>query len=173
MISNFAMIEETKTKYNTMTTQTSDREIVITRLLNAPRELVWKAWTDPKHLINWWGPTGFTNTFQEVNIKPGGVWRFIMHGPDGTDYPNTVIFEKIVEPELLVYSHGHGDGQENDPSQFHVTVTFEAQGNKTNLIMRSIFKTAEVRDMVVREYGAIEGGNQTVDRLEEELGKMQ
>ena len=154
-----------------MTAQTSDREIVITRVLNAPRELVFQAWTDPEHLIKWWGPRGFTNTFQEINIKPGGVWRFIMHGPDGTDYLNTIIFEKVVEPELLVYSHSE-NGAEDNPSSFHVTVTFEAQGNKTNLTMYSLFKTAEARDLVVREYGAIEGGNQTLDRLEEELLKM-
>jgi hypothetical protein len=80
--------------------------------LNAPRELVWKAWTDPKHLINWFGPKGFTNTFHEIDIKPGGVWKFTMHGPDGTDYPNLVVFDKIVRPEYITYTHGSFDEPE-------------------------------------------------------------
>src|SRR5450631_188479 len=99
---------------------TSDREIVITRVFDAPRELVFKAWTDPKHLVHWWGPNGFTNTFHEVDIRPGGVWRFTMHGPDGVDYPNRIVFEEIVKPERIVYAHS--GGEENDLAQFHVTV---------------------------------------------------
>jgi uncharacterized protein YndB with AHSA1/START domain len=74
--------------------ETADREIVITRILNAPRELVFKAWTDPKHLISWWGPNGFTNTFHEVNIKPGDVWRFTLHGPD--NFPNLILFKEVL-----------------------------------------------------------------------------
>jgi uncharacterized protein YndB with AHSA1/START domain len=150
------------------TENTSDREIVITRLLNAPRELVFQAWTDPKHLINWWGPKGFTNTFQEVDITAGGTWKFIMHGPDGVDYPNVILFQEIIKPERLVYVHG----DDKDPSQFTVTITFEAVGNKTSLTMRSVFRTAAERDFVIKEFKAVEGGNQTLDRLEEELSTM-
>jgi uncharacterized protein YndB with AHSA1/START domain len=150
------------------TENTSDREIVITRLLNAPRELVFQAWTDPKHLINWWGPKGFTNTFQEVDITTGGTWKFIMHGPDGVDYPNVILFQEIIKPERLVYVHG----DDKDPSQFTVTITFEAVGNKTNLTMRSVFRTAAERDFVIKEFKAVEGGNQTLDRLEKELSTM-
>lgn len=72
-------------------------------------------WTDPKH-IAWWGPNGFTNTIHEMNVKPGGVWRFIMHGPDGTDYPNKILFIEVVKPERLVYTHG--SDEDNDPNQF-------------------------------------------------------
>jgi uncharacterized protein YndB with AHSA1/START domain len=150
--------------------ETLNREIVITRVLNAPCELVFKAWTGPEHLINWWGPNGFTNTFHEANIKPGGVWRFTMHGPDGMDFPNLITFTEVVKPECLVYEHG--SGEEGDPNKFNVVVTFEELGDKTRLTMRSIFATAAARDYVVKEFGAIEGGNQTIDRLEQELTKM-
>jgi uncharacterized protein YndB with AHSA1/START domain len=151
-------------KRNDTIENTADREIVITRLLNAPRELVFEAWTDPKHLINWWGPKGFTNTFKKADIRTGGEWVFIMHGPDGIDYPNRVFFEEIVRPERIVYTHGSDDI--NDPAQFRVTATFEKQGAKTNLTMQLVFQTAAARDQVIREFGAIEGANQTMDRLE-------
>ncbi|MCW3083463.1 MAG: hypothetical protein JWP12_829 [Bacteroidetes bacterium] len=149
---------------------TSGRELVISRTLNAPRELVWKAWTSPEHLINWWGPTGFTNTFKEISIKPGGVWLFTMHGPDGTDYPNRIIFKEVVKPERLAYAHD--SGEDNDPQLFNVVVTFEKAGDKTNLTMKSIFASVEALKLVVDQYGAIEGGNQTIDRLEAALKEM-
>lgn len=152
------------------TSNTADRELIITRLINASRELVWKAWTDPKHVMHWWGPNGFTNTIHEMNVKPGGVWRFMMHGPDGTDFPNKIIFNEVVKPERLVYTHSSED--ENDPNVFQTTVTFEDQNGKTNLIMRAIFATAEERNRVVKEYGAREGGNQTLTKLEQYLAKM-
>jgi len=148
---------------------TADREIVIKRVLNAPREMVWAVWTDPKHVKHWWGPNGFTNTIHEMSVKPGGVWRFIMHGPDGTNYPNKIVFNTVKEPELLEYDHGEDD---DGPVHFKVRVTFEAQGKQTLLTMYSIFPTAAARDFVVKEYGAIEGGNQTINHLEEYLKKM-
>ena len=155
---------------NEVIKESADREIVVSRIINAPRELVFKAWTDPKLLVQWWGPKGFTNTFKEIDVRPGGVWRFIMHGPNGVDYPNMVVFTEIVKPERLVYTHG--TGEPGDPGEFHVTVTFSDQAGKTNLTMRSIFASAAERDKVVREYGAIEGANQTLDRLEELLSKL-
>jgi len=148
---------------------TSDREILMSRLLNAPRELVFKAWTEPEHVAQWWGPTGFTNTIHEMEVKPGGVWRFIMHAPDGRDYPNKIVFIEVVKPERLVYRHA-GDA-DTEPVNFHVTVTFEKQGDKTLLTMRMVFESAAELDRVDREYGAIEGAKQHVDRLEEYLRK--
>ena len=150
--------------------ETADRELVFTRLLNAPRELVFRAWTDPKHLIHWWGPKGFTNTFQEIDVRPGGVWLFIMHGPDGVDYPNRIVYNEIVKPERISYSHDSGN--DDDPGQFKTVVTFEKEGNKTRLTMRAIFVSAAERDQVVKEFGAVDGANQTLDRLEEQLAKM-
>lgn len=147
-----------------------DREIVITRVIDAPRSLVFQAWTDSRHVAQWWGPTGFTNTVCEMDVRPGGVWRFIMHGPDGVEYKNRVVYIEIVRAERLVYSHGGDD--EDEPGQFHVTVTFAEQGGKTQLTMRMRFDSAAERDKTV-EFGAIKGGNQTLDRLEKHLLKMQ
>lgn len=152
-------------------TDTSDREIVITRLLDAPRELVFAAYTDPRHAAHWWGPDGFTLTTHQHDLRPGGVWRFIMHGPDGRDYKNITKFIEVTPPERLVYAHA-GEDETADIS-FHTTVTFEQRGNQTHLTMRSVFPSAEAREHVVREFGAIEGGYQHLARLAEYLPKMQ
>src|SRR5258706_6249103 len=154
----------------TVLSDTSNRELVITRLINAPRELVWEAWTKPEHVKHWWGPDGFTNTIHEMEVKPGGVWRFMMHGPDGMDFPNKIVFNEVVKPERLVYTHGSDD--DNDPNIFHSTITFEDRDGKTNITMRALFASAEERDRVVKEYGAAEGGKQTLRRLQEYLVNM-
>lgn len=159
------MSNETAT--NSITMNSEKCELVITRTFGAPRELVFKAWTEAKHLKHWWGPKGFTITVQEINVKPGGVWTYVMHGPNGVDYNNKIDFIEVVSPERLVYSHG--DGKEE---HFRVTVTFADQGNKTELTMRMLFKSAEELDKAVQEYGAIEGAKSTLDRLEEELAKV-
>ena len=140
------------------------RSIVGTRVLDAPRELVFAAWTDPKHLAQWWGPDGFTTTTNAFDFRPGGVWRFVMHGPDGRDYENRITFDEIVPPERIVYHHGGGDDVE--PVQFKTTVTFEdLGGGKTRLTMRGVFPSAEERDRVIKEYGADKGLVQTLARL--------
>jgi len=150
---------------------TAERQIVITRVFDAPRELVWEAWTNPQHVVKWWGPKGFTTTIEEMDVRPGGVWRHIMHGPDGTDYPNNSVFTEVVKPERIVYSHG--GGKKGGPG-VHVEATwsFEAQGEKTKVTMRMLFPSGTEHDRVIREYGAIEGGNQTLERLAEHLSKM-
>ena len=148
----------------------ADREIVITRVFDAPRELIWNAWTDPKQIAQWWGPRGFTTTIHEMDVKPGGVWRHTMHGPDGTDYPNQNVFIEVVKPERIVYSLAGGK-QGDRGTQAEVTWTFEAQGQTTKLTLRMLFPSVEARDHVVKTYGAIEGGNQTLDRLGEHLAK--
>ena len=140
------------------------------RVLDAPRELVWKAWTDPKHLAQWWGPDGFRTTTSAYECKPGGVWRFVMHGPDGRDYENLVTFEVVEPPKRLVYRHGGGDDVE--PVQFRTTVTFEDLGGKTRLSMRGVFPSAAERDRVIKEYGADKGMIQTLDRLSDYVSKM-
>lgn len=151
-------------------TGTEDREMITTRLLDAPREQVFEAWTNPEHIVHWWGPNGFTTTIHEMNVKPGGVWRFIMHGPDGVDYPNKVVYHEVVKPERLVYSHGWD--VEDDPNQFEVTVTFEEEGGKTRLTMHSVFVSVEEFKKVVEQHGAIEGAQQTIGRLEAYLPNM-
>jgi uncharacterized protein YndB with AHSA1/START domain len=147
------------------------REIRLTRLLDAPRELVWRAWTEPEQVAQWWGPLGFTSTILEMDVRPGGVWRLIMRGPDGAEYPNRSVFLEVVKPERLIYDHGWD--QEGAPAMFRATVTFDQEGDKTRLTMHSLFPTAAARDEVVEKYYAIEGGNQTLDRLETHLATMQ
>lgn len=147
----------------------TEREIVLTRLINAPRELVFKVWTDPNHIIHWWGPTGFTNTLHEMEVKPGGVWRFIMHSPEGVDYDVEIVYREVVEPERLVYAHS--SAIENDPVLFQSTITFEEAGEKTQLTMRMLFSSPESRNKMV-ELGAVEGGKSTLDSLEAYLEKM-
>ena len=150
---------------NTETTDIAARQISITRTINAPRELVFEAWTKPEHLINWFGPEGFTNTFIETDIRPGGKWRFIMHGPDGTNYPNLVQFTEITPPERLTYLHGSGEA-DPDPHAFEGSVTLDdLGGGRTRITLMSTFPTVEARDYVVEHFQAIEGGNQTLAKL--------
>jgi uncharacterized protein YndB with AHSA1/START domain len=145
------------------------RCMVVTRVLDAPRELVFDAWTDSRHVGRWWGPRGFSITTHAMDVRPGGVWRFDMHGPDGANYPNKITYLEIAKPERLIYDHGDAGA----PGYFRTTVTFAEQGGKTKLTMRLLFASAAERDSVVETYHAIEGANQTLDRLGEQLGKMQ
>jgi uncharacterized protein YndB with AHSA1/START domain len=149
---------------------TADRQMVLTRLLDAPRELVFDVWTDPTHIDQWWGPRGFRNTTSEMEARPGGMWRYVMHGPDGTDFGNRIVYREIVKPERLVYDHG--SDVDNDPDSFHVTVTFEEEGGKTKLTMRAVWKSAAAF-AEVQKFGVVEGGRQTMDRLEEYLAQTQ
>jgi uncharacterized protein YndB with AHSA1/START domain len=139
------------------------RSIVGTREFDAPRALVFSAWTDPKHLAQWWGPHGFTTTTSSFDFRPGGVWRFVMHGPDGRDYQNHVTFEEIVTPARIVYRHGGADDVE--PVQFRTIVIFEAIGTRTRITWRGEFPSAEERDRVIKEYGADKGLVETLARL--------
>lgn len=150
---------------------TADREIVIERTFDAPRELVWEAWTNPEHVAQWWGPDGFTTTIKKMDFRVGGVWKLTMHGPDGKDYPSSSVFREIVKPERIVFSHG-GGSKDGPSSRFISTWTFEALGNRTHVTMRLLFDTPEERDLIIRAYGAIEGGKQTLARLADHLGKV-
>jgi uncharacterized protein YndB with AHSA1/START domain len=142
------------------------RSIVGTRVFDAPRTLVFSAWTDPKHLAQWWGPNGFTTTTHAFDFRPGGVWRFVMHGPDGRDYQNRITFDEIVPPERIAYRHSGGDDVE--PVQFTQTVTFQDLGNgQTLLTWHGTFPSAVERARVIREYGADKGLVQTMARLDE------
>jgi uncharacterized protein YndB with AHSA1/START domain len=150
---------------------TSDREILITRVIAAPRELVFDAWSDPVHLTNWWGPNGFTTTTLSMDFRAGGAWDHVMHGPDGRDYPNTTVYEEIRRPERIAYSNRGHDGEAPEV-KFHCVVTFEDLGaEQTRITMRSIFPTAAARDHAEREYGAVEGGRQLLERLAAQLSQ--
>lgn len=137
----------------------ADRELSITRTLNAPIELVWEAWTKPEHIINWWGPDGFSNTFYQVDLRRGGVWEFVMHGPDGTDYKNKNIFLEIIPQEKIVYEHVTGP-------QFVATITFRKEGKKTVVTMHALFQSAEQLKQTIKVFKADEGQKQTMARME-------
>jgi uncharacterized protein YndB with AHSA1/START domain len=141
----------------------SDREVVFTRLFNAPRERVWKAWSSPEHLHQWWGPAGFTTTTHEFAFVPGGVWRHIMHGPDGTDYPNLVVFREIDPPARLVYENGWD--LPGAPLDFKVVLTFTAEGDQTRFSLHMTFANAEAFRTAVERYGVLQGGTETLERL--------
>jgi len=140
---------------------TAERELTISRLLNAPRELVWEVWTKAEHIKNWWGPTGFTNTIFSMEVKPGGVWDFIMHGPDGTDYKNKSIYKEIIKPERIVFEHVS--------PKFIATITFEEKNGKTLLTWNMLFETKEQFEKVVKTFKADEGLKQNVVKLEDYL----
>ena len=141
-----------------------DRSIVLTRIVNAPRDTVWKMWSERKHLEQWWGPDGFSVTTESFDFRVGGAWKFVMHGPDGRDYKDLIVFTDIKKPEYIAHRHSGDDGDGGE-SEFLATITFEEEGNSTKVTMCSIFKTPEERERVVKEYGAIEGGKQTLGRL--------
>jgi uncharacterized protein YndB with AHSA1/START domain len=147
-----------------------ERSIIVSRIIDAPRDLVFEAWTDVKHLAQWWGPTGFTTTTAAFDLRAGGTWRFVMHGPDGRDYPNHVIFEEVVRPERIIFRH---DDTEN-PGRVHhrTTATFENVGGRTRLTLNMVFETAAERERIAREHRAVEGGNQTLGRLSEYVARM-
>jgi len=109
--------------YN-MEAYVEEQEIVVKRVLRAPREIVFEAFTDPEHLSVWWGPTGFSTTTSRYDARPGGQWEYVMHGPDGTDYPNLITYHDVVRPERLIYAQG----EPGDEEQFLVTITFEDRG---------------------------------------------
>jgi uncharacterized protein YndB with AHSA1/START domain len=136
---------------------TADREFVHSRLINAPRERVFRAFADPLHLARWWGPKGFSSTFEIFEFRPGGTWRFVMHGPDGTNYPNESVFREIVAPERVVFEHlseGH---------HFFLTVTFATQGNQALVGWRQVFDTAAHRERIAKF--VLEANEQNLDRL--------
>ena len=154
----------TENKVNT-TEDTAIREIVTSRLFDAPRELVWKVWTEPEHVAVWWGPDRFRNTIHVMDVKPGGVWNFIMHGPDGTDYNNKIVFSEILKPEKLVYTHVSGP-------IFESTVTFEEIDGKTKVTMRAVFESVDVLEYAIKQFSAVEGAKQTFGRLADYLEKV-
>lgn len=143
----------------------SERELILTRLLNAPIELVWEVWTNPDHIKNWWGPTGFTNTISKMEVKDGGEWNLIMHGPDGIDYKNKSIFKEIVKHEKIVYEH-------LTAPKFITTVTFKEQDNKTLLTWHMLFESKEQFIEVVKTFKADEGLQQNIVKLEIYLDKQ-
>src|SRR6266487_6758504 len=142
---------------------TADREIVLSRVIDAPRELVFEAFTQVRHLSQWWGPDGSTTTTTRAfEFRAGGAWDFVMHAPDGTDYQEWITWTEIVPPERIALLHGES---RDDPNAFESTLAFEPHGIATRIVMRTVFPTKQLRDQAVERYHAIEGGEQTLSNL--------
>ena len=145
-------------------TTTPDCEIVSSRVFNASRELLFRAWAEPNHLKSWWGPAGFTNTFNEFDFRVGGKWSFIMHGPDKGNYANECEFIKIEKPSLIAWKR-------YSKPLFQVVATFEEVSNdKTKLVFKMLFETVEECNKI--KPFAVEKNEENFDKLEVELGKM-
>lgn len=145
--------------------KTADRELFLTRLLDAPIELVWEVWTQPEHIAQWWGPDGFTNTIQQMDMQPGGEWNLVMHGPDGTDFKNKSIFREIVPQKKIVYDHVSGP-------RFVATIEFESRGNQTFISWHMLFDTAEEFIRTVKTFKADEGLRQNLEKLNTFLQRL-
>ncbi len=163
-------------KQNHSTSTQSDREIVITRIFNAPRELVFKAWTEAKHIEQWWGPEGFTTRVTEMDLRPGGQWCYVMISSDGTEYPAQGVFREIVAPERLVTSDEFGEGIEKVldvdlPQGMVMTVLFEDLDGKTKLTIQIVHESADDRRKH-EEMGVVPGWNSSLDCLNQYLAKQ-
>lgn len=145
-----------------------DNTLIHTRLLDAPRELVWEVWTTPEHIKKWWGPNGFSLTTKSMSVESGKVWDFIMHGM-GRDWDNKIEYMEVKKPSLLTYKHS---GAENEDYNFTVSVYFEEIEGKTLLTMKSVFKSSAIIEELNRKVNAIEGGKQTLNRLESYLKSL-
>ena len=139
-----------------------DREIVISRVIEAPPARVFEAFTEVRHLAQWWGPDGFTTTTRTFEFRVGGEWDFVMHGPDGTDYQEWIRWTEIVPTVRIALLHGESPA---DPNAFESVLTLAPDGTATRIEMRTVFPTKELRDEAVEKYHAIEGGQQTLGNL--------
>jgi uncharacterized protein YndB with AHSA1/START domain len=148
---------------------TADREAIVSRVIDAPREVVFEAFTDVRHLSRWWGPDGFSTTTRSFEFRVGRVWDFVMHGPDGADYQEWILWTEIVPPEAITLLHGE---HRDDPNAFQTFLTFASEGAATRIEMRTVFRTKQLRDQAVENYRAIEGGQQTLGNLAAYVAEM-
>ena len=144
------------------------REVVITRIFDAPRGLVFKAWTDPEHMARWWGPRGFTNPICELDARVGGAWRIVMRSPAGIEYPCGGVYREIVERERLVFTNIATDNEGNPVLDGLTTVIFAEQGGKTKLTLQTR-AVALVAHATAYLAGMEAGWTQSLERLAEEL----
>lgn len=150
-----------------MGTKNNPNTIYLTRLYKAPVKMVWEAWTDPKHVAQWWGPRGFTLTTHSKDLRAGGFWKYTMHGPDGTNYENHTKYYEVEKYSKLVYDHG---ANETQPALFRVEVNFIDLKDKTRMEMSMTFATAQIA-ADSKKFIKQAGGDATWDRLAEYLEK--
>jgi uncharacterized protein YndB with AHSA1/START domain len=137
---------------------TAERELIFSRLLDAPVKLVWKVWTSPEHIKLWWGPDGFTNTINQMDLKPGGEWHLIMHGPDGKDHVIKSVFVEIVKYKKIVY-------RQLTDFRCVATITFESRDEQTLLRWEILFESKEYLIQVAKTNGVDKGLVQTAEKL--------
>ncbi len=141
-----------------------NRSVHIKRTLQAPIELVWEVWSKPEHIAQWWGPSGFTNTISTMDFEEGGEWIFMMHGPDGKNYPNRSVFKEIVPLKKIVYEHSN--------PHFITTVLFDAKEKETTIDWTVVFDTAEMLQTLIKTQKADEGLKQNLEKLANYLSKQ-
>ncbi len=151
-----------------MPARSRPNELHLSRVFDAPVKRVWEAWTDPEQVAQWWGPRGFSITTQHRDVRTGGSWRYVMHGPDGTDYPNDTKYLEVEPYARLVYDHG---GYADRPPLFRVTVTFEEIDGRTRMEMTMALATAEAAQQM-KKFIKDAGGDATWDRLAEHLAPV-
>ena len=144
--------------------KTENRELRISHIFKAPVDLMWKLWTKPDHIANWWGPNGFTNTIHKMDVQEGGEWKLTMHGPDGTNFPNRSIFKEIIPLKKIVFEHFN--------PHFITTILFETENLETRLHWTMLFDTEEMYDIIVKAHKADEGQRQNIERLEKYLSEI-
>ena len=135
-----------------------------TRIFKAPINLMWEVWTNPEHIVNWWGPNGFTGTIHKMDFQEGGEWKLTLHGPDGTNYPNRSIYKEILPFKKIVFEHFN--------PHFITTVLFEAKGEETQIEWTLLFDTVEMYEIIVKAHKADEGQKQNIEKLEKYLSKL-
>ncbi|TGK83765.1 ATPase [Leptospira montravelensis] len=156
---------------NNLETVVEENKVTYKKYFDVPVDLLFEVWSKPEHLMEWWGPDGFTLTIKSLDFSNGGIWDFIMHGPDGHDYQNKIQFIEISKPHFILYQH-LGDGEGDEDVNFQSRIIFEAAGEGTNLIMEQIFSSKQELERVNEKYGAIEGGKQHVGNLAKYLEKI-
>lgn len=143
---------------------TERRQLSISRTLKASIELVWEVWTTPEHIAQWWGPNGFTNTIQQMDVREGGEWKLTMHGPDGTNYPNRSIYKEIVLHKKIVFEHFN--------PHFITTVVFEPNGEETHMSWTAVFDSEEMLQTIIKAHKADEGMKQNISKLENYISQI-
>lgn len=144
--------------------KTESRSLSISRTLQAPIELVWEVWTTPEHIAQWWGPNGFTNTIQKMDVQEGGEWKLTMHGPDGTNYPNRSIYKEVIPFKKIVFEHFN--------PHFITTVHFEAVGQTTIMNWSALFDSEEMLQTIIKAHKADKGMRENVEKLERYLSNL-
>ena len=145
----------------------SDLSIITSRTVNVDIERAWGAWTEPKKVAQWWGPAGFTNTVQEMDVRPGGHWKILMHGPDGHEYPNFSTYGEVTKPAKLVILHA--ENKEFGIAAWRAEVTFEEIDGRTRITMTGVFSSAKEKAKHVEEFHAVEGAEESMTRMAEFL----